>query len=396
MKKALIAGLLVLFVGLSSVAVPSYAEEKSKPGEGSSQEELAPGARSAILLDADTGTIIYEKNSHDKLPPASITKIMTMLLTMEAIDEGQLQWTDKVRTSEYAASMGGSQIFLEPGEEMTVDEMLKGIAMASGNDASVAVAEKIAGSEEAFVKLMNEKAAELGMKDTHFVNCNGLPAENHYTSAHDIAVMSRELLKYDQITKYTGAYQDYLRKDSEKPFWLVNTNKLVRFYTGADGLKTGYTSEAKFCLSATAKRDGLRAVAVVMGAPDTKTRNNEVSRMFDYAFSQYSMHSIYKPGEVLGIVKVQKGTVPEISIQADKDYSVLVKKGVKSPDIRHEIQMDPNLKAPVAAGQVVGKLTVYQGDRVVKEFELTSPVEVKKAGFWKLFKRTTGKLFHVD
>jgi serine-type D-Ala-D-Ala carboxypeptidase (penicillin-binding protein 5/6) len=395
-KKALIAGFLVLCVGLSSAAVPSYAEENSKPGEGSSQEELAPGARSAILLDADTGTIIYEKNSHDKLPPASITKIMTMLLTMEAIDEGQLQWTDKVRTSEYAASMGGSQIFLEPGEEMTVDEMLKGIAMASGNDASVAVAEKIAGSEEAFVKLMNEKAAELGMKDTHFVNCNGLPAENHYTSAHDIAVMSRELLKYDQITKYTGAYQDYLRKDSEKPFWLVNTNKLVRFYTGADGLKTGYTSEAKFCLSATAKRDGLRAVAVVMGAPDTKTRNNEVSRMFDYAFSQYSMHSIYKPGEVLGIVKVQKGTVPEISIQADKDYSVLVKKGVKSPDIRHEIQMDPNLKAPVAAGQVVGKLTVYQGDRVVKEFELTSPVEVKKAGFWKLFKRTTGKLFHVD
>ncbi|GIP02244.1 MULTISPECIES: D-alanyl-D-alanine carboxypeptidase family protein [Paenibacillus] len=396
MKKALIAGFLVLAVGLSSAAVPSYAEENSKPGGGSSQEELAPSARSAILLDADTGTIIYEKNSHDKLPPASITKVMTMLLTMEAIDEGQLKWTDKVRTSEYAASMGGSQIFLEPGEEMTVDEMLKGIAMASGNDASVAMAEKIAGSEEGFVKMMNEKAAELGMKDTHFVNCNGLPAENHYTSAHDIAVMSRELLKYDQITKYTGAYQDYLRKDSEKPFWLVNTNKLVRFYTGADGLKTGYTSEAKFCLSATAKRDGLRAVAVVMGAPDTKTRNNEVSRMFDYAFSQYTMHSIYKPGEVLGIVKVQKGNVPEISIQAEKDYSVLVKKGVKNPDIRHEIQLDPNVKAPVAAGQVIGKLSVYQGEQLVKEFELTSPVEVEKAGFWKLFKRTTGKLFHVD
>lgn len=396
MKKALIAGFLVLAVGLSSAAVPSYAEENSKPGGGSSQEELAPSARSAILLDADTGTIIYEKNSHDKLPPASITKVMTMLLTMEAIDEGQLKWTDKVRTSEYAASMGGSQIFLEPGEEMTVDEMLKGIAMASGNDASVAMAEKIAGSEEGFVKMMNEKAAELGMKDTHFVNCNGLPAENHYTSAHDIAVMSRELLKYDQITKYTGAYQDYLRKGSEKPFWLVNTNKLVRFYTGADGLKTGYTSEAKFCLSATAKRDGLRAVAVVMGAPDTKTRNNEVSRMFDYAFSQYTMHSIYKPGEVLGIVKVQKGNVPEISIQAEKDYSVLVKKGVKNPDIRHEIQLDPNVKAPVAAGQVIGKLSVYQGEQLVKEFELTSPVEVEKAGFWKLFKRTTGKLFHVD
>jgi len=395
LKKALIAGLLAFVVGWSSAAVPSYAEENINTG-GSSQGELAPSARSAILLDADTGTIIYEKNSHDKLPPASITKIMTMLLTMEAIDEGRLKLTDKVRTSEYAASMGGSQIFLEPGEEMTVEEMLKGIAMASGNDASVAMAEKIAGTEEAFVKLMNEKAAELGMKDTHFVNCNGLPADNHYTSAHDIAVMSRELLKYEGITKYTGAYQDYLRKDTPKPFWLVNTNKLVRFYTGADGLKTGYTSEAKFCLSATAKRDGLRTIAVVMGAPDTKTRNNEVSRLFDYAFSQYAMHSIYKPGEVLGVLKVEKGSVPEITIQADKEYNVLVKKTAKTEDIRHELQWNEGLKAPVAAGQVIGKLSVYQGDTLVKEFELTSPVEVKKAGFWKLFKRTTGKLFHVD
>lgn len=395
MKKALIAGLLAFVVGWSSAAVPSYAEENINTG-GSSQGELAPSARSAILLDADTGTIIYEKNSHDKLPPASITKIMTMLLTMEAIDEGRLKLTDKVRTSEYAASMGGSQIFLEPGEEMTVEEMLKGIAMASGNDASVAMAEKIAGTEEAFVKLMNEKAAELGMKDTHFVNCNGLPADNHYTSAHDIAVMSRELLKYEGITKYTGAYQDYLRKDTPKPFWLVNTNKLVRFYTGADGLKTGYTSEAKFCLSATAKRDGLRTIAVVMGAPDTKTRNNEVSRLFDYAFSQYAMHSIYKPGEVLGVLKVEKGSMPEITIQADKEYNVLVKKTAKTEDIRHELQWNEGLKAPVAAGQVIGKLSVYQGDTLVKEFELTSPVEVKKAGFWKLFKRTTGKLFHVD
>ncbi|KOR88682.1 D-alanyl-D-alanine carboxypeptidase family protein [Paenibacillus solani] len=396
MKKAIIAGFLVLLMGWSSVVVPAYAEEQSKGGGGLNQGELAPSARSAILLDADTGTIIYEKNSHDKLPPASITKIMTMLLIMESVDEGRLKLTDKVQASEYAASMGGSQIFLEPGEEMTVDEMLKGIAMASGNDASVAMAEKIAGSEEGFVKMMNDKAAELGMKDTHFVNCNGLPAENHYTSAHDIAVMSRELLKYEKITDYTGIYQDYLRKDSEKPFWLVNTNKLVRFYSGADGLKTGYTSEAKFCLSATAKRDGLRTVAVVMGAPDTKTRNQEVSRMFDYAFAQYTMRSIYKPGEVLGIVKVQKGMESQISIQADKDYNVLVKKGVKDPDIRHEIQMETNVKAPVSVGQVVGKLSVYQGDRLVKEFELTSPVEVKKAGFWKLFKRTTGKLFHVD
>ena len=389
MKKAIIAGLLSLSISLMPASV--FADEL-KSG-GAAESELAPNARSAILLDADTGTIIYEKNSHDKLPPASITKVMTMLLTMEAISDGRLKWQDKVRTSDYAASMGGSQIFLEPGEEMTVEEMLKGIAMASGNDASVAMAEKIAGSEEEFVKMMNEKAAELGMKDTHFANCNGLPVENHYSSAHDIALMSRELLKYPEITKYTGAYQDYLRKDTEKPFWLVNTNKLVRFYSGADGLKTGYTSEAKFCLSATAKRDGLRTVAVVLGAPDTKTRNNEISRMFDYAFSQYTMKSIYKKGETLGTVKVSKGAAPQIQLQAEQDYNVLIKKGGKNAELRHELTLPKSIKAPVAAGQVIGKLSVYQGDLLVKEFELKAPQEIKKAGWWKLFKRTTGKLF---
>ncbi|WP_106768052.1 D-alanyl-D-alanine carboxypeptidase family protein [Paenibacillus faecalis] len=393
MKKALIAGILSLCVAISPAAA-SYADEKK--GGGSSDSELAPTSRSAILLDADTGTIIYEKNSHDKLPPASITKIMTMLLTMEAVEDGRLKMTDMVRTSDFAASMGGSQIFLEPGEEMTVEEMLKGIAMASGNDASVAIAEKIAGSEEEFVKMMNEKAAELGMKNTNFANSNGLPAENHYSTAHDIALMSRELLKYEQVTKFTGAYQDYLRKDTQKPFWLVNTNKLVRFYTGADGLKTGYTSEAKFCLSATAKRDGLRTVAVVLGAPDTKTRNNEISRMFDYAFSQYSKHSLYKKGDALGNIQISKGAVPQLELTADQNYSVLVKKGGKSATLRHEVLLPKSIKAPISAGQVVGKLSVYQGDTLVKEFDLKAPEDVKKAGWWKLFKRTTGKLFHVD
>ncbi|MFI2855564.1 D-alanyl-D-alanine carboxypeptidase family protein [Paenibacillus sp. JSM ZJ436] len=392
MKKTLIAGLLAVCMLLH--AAPGYAEEKTAGQNAGS--ELAPNARSAVLLDADTGTIIYEKNSHDKLPPASITKIMTMLLTMEAIHEGRLKWTDLVRTSEYAASMGGSQIFLEPGEEMTVEEMLKGIAMASGNDASVAMAEKIAGSEEEFVRMMNEKAAELGMKDTHFVNCNGLPAENHYSSAHDIALMSRELLQYEGITKYTGAYQDYLRKDSEKPFWLVNTNKLVRFYAGADGLKTGYTSEAKFCLSATAQRDGLRAVAVVLGAPDTKIRNAEISKMFDYAFAQYQMHAVFKKGEMLGTVKISKGSEPQIQLQAKQDYRVLVKKGGKTEELRHEIVLPESIAAPVSEGQVLGTLKVYQGEALIKEFELTSSSAIQRAGFWKLFKRTTQQLFHVD
>lgn len=354
--------------------------------------ELAENAVSAVLLDADTGTIIYEKNGHEKLPPASITKIMTMLLVVEAIDAGKLKWTDKVRTSEYAASMGGSQIFLEAGEEMTVDDMLKGIAMASGNDASVAMAEKLAGTEAAFVEMMNKRAKELGMNDTHFANCNGLPVDNHYSSAHDIAIMSRELLKHKDITKYTGAYQDHLRKDSEKPFWLVNTNKLVRFYPGADGLKTGYTSEAKFCLSATAVKDGMRVVAVVLGEPNTKTRNSEVSNMLDYAFSQYMMKTIYKKGDVIGKVQIEKGNIKEIEIIADTPYSVLMKKGA-SDETTQQLTIPAEIKAPITKGQVLGKLIVSQDNKVLKEFEIKAAVDVEKAGFWKLFKRTTSDLF---
>lgn len=232
------------------------------------RDALAPQARAAVVMDFATGKVLYEKDAHEKLPMASITKIMTMLLTMEAIDSGRLKYTDKIRTSEYASSMGGSQIFLEPGETMTVNDLLKGIAIASANDACVAIAEHLSGSESAFVEQMNERARQLGMDDTHFVNCNGLPAPNHYCSAHDIALMSRELLKHPDITRYTSVYSDYLRKDTDHPLWLVNTNKLVRFYDGVDGLKTGFTAEAKYCLSATAKRpDGFRVIAVVMGEP---------------------------------------------------------------------------------------------------------------------------------
>ncbi|MFB5759561.1 D-alanyl-D-alanine carboxypeptidase family protein [Paenibacillus medicaginis] len=390
MKKISLS-LLLAFCISAGLLPPASAEEKGAVQQA--DVSLAPQSGSAILMDAYTGTIVYEKNSHDKLPPASITKIMTMLLTMEALENGKLKLTDQVRASEYAASMGGSQIFLEPGEEMSVEEMLKGIAMASGNDASVAMAEKIAGSEQAFVRLMNDKAKELGMKDTHFANCNGLPAKDHYSSAHDIALMSRELLQYPQITKYTGSYQDYLRKSSEKPFWLVNTNKLVRFYTGADGLKTGYTSEAKFCLSATAVRDGMRVVAVVLGEPNTKTRNSEIASMFDYAFSQYAMKSLYNQGDVIGKLNIEKGVVPELTIKAEQPYSVLVKKGARQEEMRHEVKLNSGIKAPLKKGEVVGKLIVYQNNVKLKEFELQSPVAVDKAGWWRLFKRTTSKLF---
>jgi len=368
----------------------ALAEPTKKPQQ---QVDLTPNAQSAVLMDADTGTIIQGKNKDAKLPPASITKIMTMVLIMEAIDSGKIKLDEKVTTSEYAASMGGSQIFLQPGEEMTVQDMLKGIAMASGNDASVAMAEKIAGSEENFVQMMNERAEQLGMKNTHFVNCNGLPAQNHYTTAYDIAIMSRELLKHPIITKFTSSYQDYLRKDSEKPFWLVNTNKLVRFYSGADGLKTGYTSEAKFCLSATAKRDNFRVIAVVLGEPNTKTRNAEVTRMFDYAFAQYMNFSIFKSGDELGSFKVTKGDVSTVPLVAKQHYSVLMKKGTSTEGIRHELQINPDLRAPVAQGQSIGKLLVYKGDQLLAEYPLESPVAVGKAGWWTLFKRSISQMF---
>ena len=377
---------------LTLAAPAAVMAQEESPAKSTVQSSLAASARSAILMDADSGTIIYEKNSHDRLPPASITKVMTMLLIMEALDEGKIKLTDKVSTSEYAASMGGSQIFLEPGEQMSVDEMLKGIALASGNDASVAMAEKIAGTEAEFVNMMNKRAEELGLKNTHFSNCNGLPSADHYSSAHDIAVMSRELLKHNEITKYTGLYQDYLRKTSEKPFWLVNTNKLVRFYSGADGLKTGFTNEAKFCLTATARRDNLRMIAVVMGEPNTKTRNAEVSQMFDFSFAQYMNHTIFKKDEVMGTVNVEKGNIRQMELKAKHSYSVLLKKGSSVKDIRFELKLDP-LKAPVTINAPIGKLIVYQRDQVLTEFNVDAPVSVERAGWWKLFKRSCGSLF---
>ncbi|MCR8660356.1 D-alanyl-D-alanine carboxypeptidase family protein [Paenibacillus endoradicis] len=354
---------------------------------------LALNAASAVLIDADSGTVIFEKNSNEKLPPASITKVMTMLLVMEAVGQGKIKLTDMVRTSANAASMGGSQIFLEEGEEMSVEEMLKGVAMASGNDASVALAEKLGGTEEEFVKLMNERAKQLGMNNTHFMNSNGLPVENHYSSAYDIALVSRELMKYDLIRQFTGKYQDYLRKDSEKPFWLVNTNKLVRFYPGADGVKTGYTSEAKFCLSASAARDGMRVIAVVMGAPNTKVRNSDVSQMMDYAFAQYSNHVVIEKGATIGSLEIEKGMESRVDLAAEQPFSILIRRGSDTSKIYYEVDMDKSIKAPIVAGQPIGKLTIYQGEQAMKEFELLAPRTVEKVNWFRLLKRSTQSLF---
>lgn len=377
---------VMLFV---STAGTAFAAEKKPNEQIKTEANLAPEAKSAILMDYDTGTIIYEKDAHKKLPPASITKIMTMLLIMEALDQGKIKLSDRVRTSEHAASMGGSQIFLEVGEEMTVEEMLKGIAIASANDASVAMAEHIAGTEEAFVKRMNEKAKELGLENTHFVNCNGLPAENHYTTAYDIAIMSRELLKYDLITKYTGIYQDYLRKDTDNPFWLVNTNRLVRFYEGVDGLKTGYTSEAKFCLATTAKRNNMRTIAVVMGEPSSKVRNQEVSRMLDYAFNHYETHPLYKKGEVIQTIPVDKGKEQQVNLVTAQQLSILTKKGENVDQFDKQIKIKDMVPAPVARGDVFGEIVITAEGNVLSKVDLIAENNVEKAGLWDLMKRTT-------
>ncbi|MGA8941797.1 MAG: D-alanyl-D-alanine carboxypeptidase family protein [Thermoactinomyces sp.] len=359
-----------------------------------SETDLAPEAVSAILLDAGTGKILYEKNSRQALPPASITKVMTMLLVMEAIDHGKISWSDPVTISEHAASMGGSQIFLEQGERMTVHDLFKAMAISSANDAAVALAEYLGGTEENFVQMMNNKAKQLGLKNTHFQNANGLPAPDHYTSAHDIAIMSRELLSYSKVTNYTGLYEDYLRKNTKKPFWLVNTNKLIRFYPGMDGLKTGYTSEAKYCLAATAKRGNLRFIAVVMGEPDIKKRNQEVVSMLDYAFNHYTSKRIFNQGDILAEKRIDKGNPDKIRIQANQPLDILVKKGTEQTGFEKRWIWN-ELKAPIHKGDHLGKLQIVQDGNIVAEWNLVSSAEVAQANLWSSLKHTLEDMFFL-
>jgi serine-type D-Ala-D-Ala carboxypeptidase (penicillin-binding protein 5/6) len=385
MKKLFIRLLLFASIFILPISANVHAEEKKTNTRG---VQLANDAKSAILIERDTGAVLYEKNAHEKLPPASMTKIMTMLLIMEAIDKGELSYKEKVRASEYAASMGGSQIFLEPGEEMTVDELLRGIAIGSGNDASVAMAERIAGSEEAFVEMMNKKAKELGLKNTSFQNATGLPAEGHYSSAYDMAMMARELLKYEDITKYTGMYEDYLRENTDKKFWLVNTNRLVKFYPGVDGLKTGFTSEAKYCLTATAKKNGMRVIAVVFGASTPKDRNAQITKMLDYAFSQYKTHPVYKRNEIIARVNVSKGKKKAIALVTSEPISVLTKKGQSIDQIEKVIQTKENVKAPIKKGDELGVLILKQDGKELLRSPIVAKENVAEASWWDLFKRT--------
>ena len=345
---------------------------------------LAENAKSAILIDASTGNIIYEKNAHEKLAPASMTKMMSMLLIMEAIDRGELKWNQMITASENASSMGGSQILLETGEKMSVKDLFKGIAVASGNDAVVALSEAIAGTEDEFVKRMNQRAKELGLQDTNFKNPHGLDTANHYSSAYDMSLIAKELVKHEKVLEFTSIYEDYLREGQKNKVWLVNTNKLVRFYDGLDGLKTGYTKEAGYCLTSTAKRGDTRFITVVMGEPDTKTRNSETTSMLDYAFSQYESEKIFSKDNAVGTVRVDLGKTETVKLFPMEDVSVLNKKSENKKNVNYELKVN-HLSAPIKKGEKVGELILKVEGEKNRTIPLTVQNKVAKANLLEVY-----------
>ncbi|RSL32088.1 D-alanyl-D-alanine carboxypeptidase [Salibacterium salarium] len=351
-------------------------------------EELAEDATSAFVMEADTGQVLYDKNGEEKLPPASMTKIMTLLLIMESLEEGNIQLDEKVTTSERAASMGGSQIFLEEGEEMTVDELLRGIAIASGNDASVAMAEHVAGTEDKFIEQMNEKAKELGLNNTTFQNTTGLPSDDHYTTANDLAVISQALLRYDNVLEYTSLYEDYLREGKDNEFWLVNTNPLVRHYDGVDGLKTGFTKEAKYNLTATAKKDGMRIITVLMGAETPKERNHLSAELLDFAFQNHDYHVLAEKGDNVTDVRVEKGKQTTVPVTLRKNAAVVLPKGKQLNDITTEIDILETVTAPAKRHDEIGTLQFYENGELLTERSLVLKEEAPSASWPVLFKRT--------
>lgn len=360
-----------------------------------SAEDLTLNAKSSILIEASTGKILYEKNKDERYAPASMTKMMSLVIIMDNIYNGNLRLDEMVKTSKNASGMGGSQIFLKEGEEMSVDDMLKGITIGSANDATVALAERIAGSEEAFVKIMNEYAKKLGLKNTHFKNCTGLDENDHYSSAYDMSVIARELVKHDKILNYSSIYETYLRSDTDNKFWLVNTNKLVRFYKGVDGLKTGYTDTAGYCLTATINKDNMRVIAVVMGEDSSTTRNSEVSGLLDYAYNLYKKDTYITKEEVLGNAKVEKGNVEYANIVTIDDISIINKKENKRGEIKFELDLK-NLKAPIKKGDVVGKIKVIENGNIISEADVTVDKNIDKAGYFTMFIRNLKEIISAN
>ncbi|ALP90204.1 MULTISPECIES: D-alanyl-D-alanine carboxypeptidase family protein [Clostridium] len=367
------------------------SSKPEKTNENSNAESNEIEARSALLMEPCTGKIIYEKNADEKFAPASVTKIMTMLLTIEAVDSGKIALDDKVTCSENAKKMGGSTMLLDTGEIRTVEELLKGVAIASGNDAAVALAEYLGGTENDFVGMMNKRAEELGMTNTTFKNCNGLPADGHLSTANDIAKMSKELLKHPTILKYTGTYMDTITEGRKSPIELVNHNKLVRFFDGCDGLKTGFTNEAKYCISATATRNGVRMLSVIMGAPTYKIRNRDASILLNYGFSKYEGKKIFSKDEEVDKVYMDEQTDRYFMAKAQDDLTAVLPKGCKD-EVEKKVVID-ELQKEYKEGDVVGKCEIYLNNEKIGEVTIYCDRNIKKGNIFDNIKYNITHLF---
>lgn len=371
MKKILILLLLL-------ISIPLVKAEET--------EDLAPNAKSAIMIEASTGEILFQKNKDEKLAPASMTKMMSMLLIMEEIENGNLKWNEMITTSEKASSMGGSQIFLKVGEKMTVEDLLKGVAIASGNDAVVALAERVYGSEEQFVKRMNIRAKDLGLKNTNFINTTGLTADNHYSSAYDMSLIAKELVKHEKILEFTSTYEDYLRKDTKSPFWLVNTNRLVRFKEGVDGLKTGFTDEAGYCLTATMKKDNMRLITVVMKEENTSKRSADTTKMLDYGFNIYMVQTILDEKTTIEKKKVELGKTLTTEIVPKENITILNKKSDDQKNITYKTNIN-KIIAPVKKGDKVGTIDIIEDNNIISTIDATVKEDISKANILTIYLR---------
>ena len=376
-RKRVIACVLAVLLSVSSITLGVGAEEKK-------EESLA--APSAILMEANTGKVLYEKNADEQRACASITKVMTLLLVMEALDDGRISLTDMVSASEHAASMGGSDIWLKPGESMSVDDLLKATVIASANDAAVALAEYVAGSEEAFLEQMNQRAKELGMTNTVFKNCNGLDEDGHVTTARDVAIMSRELIKHKKIFDYSQTWIDYLRDGQTQ---LVNTNKLLKSYSGITGLKTGTTGKAGSCITATAERDGVSLIAVVLGCSNTKDRFSSAASLLDQGFANWSVTVPTIPQESLTAIPVENGMMDSVEVEAAVKEGVVIPKG-KTEQVTCKVVLEESVMAPIKKGQKVGKVVCSLDEEVLAEYPVTAKSDIEEISFgsvWNLLIR---------
>lgn len=386
--KTFIASMVIGIYFFSGISV--FAVEK--PTDNSGVAGINVEAKSAILVEPTTGKVLYEKNSNEKFAPASVTKIMTMLLAMESIDSGKIKFKDKITASENAKKMGGSSMLLDTGEVRTVEEIIKGIAIASGNDAAVAMAEYLGGSEENFVIIMNKRAKELGMNNTEFKNCTGLPADGHYSTAKDISIMSVELIKHPSILKYTGTYMETISEGRKSPIGLVNHNKLVRFFKGCDGLKTGFTNEAMYCMSATAVRDDVRVISVIMGAPSFKVRNRDASMLLNYGFSKFeSKQLVNKDDEIEKVLLDKKGEKFYI-LKSSEGLKVIKEKGGNS-EVKKKVIIDTKKKA-FKKGEVIGSCEFYCGENLCGTVKLYSDRSVNKNSIIDNIKENLNNIFN--